>query len=204
MGADLNWEKALEHQRWIYQVVGRHVPTDHTRRLDLWRDFYHECLLEVARSWYKYDPQKGAETTFVYWRCRRAITEAKDMLLSVTAHRAYDLRKDASPKKRALVQRALRCKHLSGVVRERRARCQNRRVEWSLVAPVVDVSSRMDAEVLCSLVRKLPPRERFVIEAHFCRGHTLEEIGKSQGITKERARQIQEKGVNRLVRMWHA
>jgi len=52
-----------------------------------------------------------------------------------------------------------------------------------------------------SLLKKLPKREKAAIKMRFgigCEPHTLDAIGKLFGVTRERARQIEKAGINRL------
>lgn len=51
-----------------------------------------------------------------------------------------------------------------------------------------------DREALWAAIRDLPPRYRWVV-AERARGKTLESIGRYMGISKERARQIESKGI---------
>ncbi|MBQ7152604.1 MAG: RNA polymerase sigma factor RpoD [Clostridia bacterium] len=64
------------------------------------------------------------------------------------------------------------------------------------------VSQAMLREVLARQLRTLTPREEAVIKARFGlvdgRPHTLEEVGREFGITRERIRQIQTKALRKL------
>lgn len=51
-----------------------------------------------------------------------------------------------------------------------------------------------DREALWAAIRDLPPRYRWVV-AERARGKTLESIGRHMGVSKERARQIEQKGI---------
>ena len=65
-----------------------------------------------------------------------------------------------------------------------------------LAAPTLDLMAAVDVE---SLVATLPRRERDVLRRHYIgRGETLQEIGASVGLTRERIRQIKQDGIDRL------
>lgn len=52
-------------------------------------------------------------------------------------------------------------------------------------------------------VRALPDRQKAIIKQHYFEGRTLEDIAQSEGVTKERIRQIEEKGFDALSRSKH-
>jgi RNA polymerase sigma factor (sigma-70 family) len=64
--------------------------------------------------------------------------------------------------------------------------------------------TEQEPEAACdaiALVQTLPPRERRVVERLFAESpETLEHIGESMGVTKERVRQIKEKALERMRR----
>lgn len=49
-------------------------------------------------------------------------------------------------------------------------------------------------------VRALPERQRAIIKQHYFEGRTLEDIAQSEGVSKERIRQIEDKGFDALSR----
>ena len=64
------------------------------------------------------------------------------------------------------------------------------------------VSSKILSEELRKVVESLNPREKKIIEMRFGLidgvTHTLEEVGKEFGITRERVRQIEAKALERM------
>lgn len=65
-----------------------------------------------------------------------------------------------------------------------------------------EVASNQLKEIISKVVDTLPPREAIVIKKRFgldgYEDKTLEEVGKSLGLTKERVRQIENKALERL------
>lgn len=53
-------------------------------------------------------------------------------------------------------------------------------------------------EVIADVLRFADPRERKILDLRFLKGMTLEEVGKVMGITKERVRQLQTRGLQRI------
>jgi RNA polymerase primary sigma factor len=72
----------------------------------------------------------------------------------------------------------------------------------SAASPYDLAESRMERQLLMRGVRQLNPREREIIERRFgldgMASETLEQIGASMGITRERVRQIQQKALSKL------
>jgi RNA polymerase primary sigma factor len=75
-------------------------------------------------------------------------------------------------------------------------------------APAEAVTSLMLREQLTNILSTLPPREVRVLQFRFGlvdgQTHTLEEVGRKLGITRERVRQIEEQALNRLRHPAHA
>ncbi len=54
------------------------------------------------------------------------------------------------------------------------------------------------SEVLADVLRFADPRERKILKLRFLQGMTLEEVGRAMGVTKERVRQLQTRGLQRI------
>jgi len=71
-------------------------------------------------------------------------------------------------------------------------------------APSAITDQEMLREHLAAALRKLPPREAHILELRYGladgEAHTLEEVGKEIGVTRERVRQLEAQALNRLRR----
>ncbi len=73
------------------------------------------------------------------------------------------------------------------------------------VQPDEDRQHRNDLEVVIELLAELPPRERDVINKRFgfgCEVCTLETVGKSHNVTRERARQLEAEAIGKLRKLF--
>jgi RNA polymerase primary sigma factor len=70
------------------------------------------------------------------------------------------------------------------------------------IAPDDEVAATMLQEVIREIVQTLPPREARILQLRYGlmngKPHTLEEVGKKLGVTRERVRQIEAKALRRL------
>lgn len=64
--------------------------------------------------------------------------------------------------------------------------------------PVPDMDAGIYSPAVKLALAELPPRERYVVVSHAVDGLTFEAIGKTIGVTKERVRQIEMRGLMRL------
>jgi RNA polymerase primary sigma factor len=77
--------------------------------------------------------------------------------------------------------------------------------DQNIVEPDEDRQHQGDIEVVTELLTELTPRERDVIKRRFgfgCEEETLEDVGTTHGITRERARQIQRDAIFKLKRLF--
>lgn len=75
----------------------------------------------------------------------------------------------------------------------------------NIVAPDEDCHHKNDLEIVVELLAELPPRERDVIRRRFgfgCEEETLENVGRSHKVTRERARQLQSGAVEKLRKLF--
>lgn len=71
----------------------------------------------------------------------------------------------------------------------------------NIVEPDEDCNHKNDLEVVIELLAKLTPRERDVIRRRFgfgCEEETLESVGRSHRVTRERVRQLQSGAIEKL------
>ncbi|MFY9463402.1 MAG: sigma-70 family RNA polymerase sigma factor [Candidatus Sungiibacteriota bacterium] len=75
-------------------------------------------------------------------------------------------------------------------------------VDEKTISPLQHASRRLLRDQLMSVIRELTPREQKILEMRFGLEdgitHTLEEVGKEFGVTRERIRQIEAKALERI------
>ena len=75
----------------------------------------------------------------------------------------------------------------------------------SVVTPDVNVELKNNKEILNRMLNKLPRREKFILMKRFGINdkdfETLEQLGRRNGVTRERIRQIEEAALKKLKKM---
>lgn len=143
----------------------------------------------MCRAAITFDSSRGAFSTHSYrWMAQeigRALRE--DFTIHIPDYINYKSDDDPKYKSRRVdAARARACKSLP---------CDGRKV----LSP--GDGDTEDAERIAKAMENLPKRTRHVIEQMVLEGRTLKEVGDEMGRTKERVRQLKEKGLMQLRRI---
>lgn len=155
-------------------------------------------LMTAAR---RYDPAKypsGRFSTYAMWWIRNTVLKAlvaEGAIIRVphylfNAAKLMRLERDVPASIKVLV-----AKHQAIVVLNAG---DAHMLSDDIVSPPEGTNVTEDGEALTVAMAGLPARERSVIEARYYRHETLEVVGVTMGISKERVRQIEDRALRRL------
>jgi RNA polymerase primary sigma factor len=170
-------ELILSNQPLVFFIAKKY----HTPGLPL-KDLVQEGNIGLMKATENFDPTKGRFGTYAFWWVKAHILKAieKNWLVHVPSWRQEANRHD----------------------KEDAPLCQIVELEESATAPSEEDDDPFEAasenetkQVVQRMLSELAPRERRIICLRFGIGnggedHTIEEIGRSVGLTRERVRQI--------------
>lgn len=183
-------ELILSNQPLVFFIAKKY----HTPGLPL-MDLVQEGNIGLMRATEDFDPSKGRFGTYAFWWVKAYILKAikKNWLVHVPSWRQEATQDD----------------------KEGTAVCQTVEFEESTMVPLEEDDDPFEAasknetkQVIQRMLGELAPRERRIICLRFGIGnggkdHTIEEIGRSVGLTRERVRQILNKALVKM-RKWEA
>lgn len=183
-------ELILSNQPLVFFIA----KTYHTPGLTF-MDLVQEGNIGLMRATEDFDPSKGRFGTYAFWWIKAYILKAikKNWLVHVPSWRQEATQDD----------------------KEDAALCQMVEFEESTTVPLEEDDDPFEAtsknetkQVIQRMLSKLGPRERRIICLRFGIGnggkdHTIEEIGRSVGLARERVRQILNKALVKM-RKWEA
>jgi len=178
-------ELILPNQPLVFFIAKKY----HTPGLPL-MDLVQEGNIGLIRATEDFDPSKGRFGTYAFWWVKAYILKAikKNWLVHVSSWRQEANRHD----------------------KEDAALCQMVELEESTTVlseedddPFEAASKNETKQVIQRMLSELAPRERRIICLRFGIGnggkdHTIEEIGRSVGLTRERVRQILSKALVKM------
>lgn len=171
------WDLVLSVYPMIWDFAQHCLPLNNERNIDVREMFVQQCVLAVYRGAELYDG-RAKFTTYAYWWMRSswARFRSKEMQSLVRERTNFG----ETQRENGELTRQLETIAAYDPRREERDRVEWTESEWQ------------------DVLRVLPGRDREIISLRFRRGLTLDQAGEVIGVTRERARQIESRALERL------
>jgi RNA polymerase primary sigma factor len=155
-------------------------------------DLFQEGMFGLMRAAETYDPERGAFSTYAYQWIRQHVTRAasdKARVVRIPVHKLDSMRR-CGERPRGAVSLDAPLGDDSEMTRLDRLSADTE--------PDSDYCPRLDRQRIAALLDSLPERDRDILRGRFWRNETLLEVGEPWGITRERARQLQNQALQTL------
>lgn len=174
------------HIGLVYRMLERRP--DWQRRLVTRDDAAQEGFLGLMRAAQLYDATVGVE--FTTYACVAILNRMKRAALTAGIVRVPET--DSEVARQAMTRR---CVSLAG--REEDGNPWDVTC-WRSPDPAKDAEDAEGCDLLAGMLRTLPARDAQVIRLYWLDDLTLDEVGRKLGITRERVRQIADRGLQKL------
>jgi RNA polymerase nonessential primary-like sigma factor len=166
---------------WVAKKVRR---LSRLARLLPWEDARQAAMLGLVQASRRYDPARCPRFAgFACWAIRAAVQEAARRAVAVTVP--------------AQVVQGTVSRLRSDALQAAAAACRGSLTLADCTPLPAPAAGPRPEEELGPLLEGLPPRPRQVVQRRL-EGHTLREVGRELGVTRERARQIEVSALSRL------
>jgi RNA polymerase sigma-B factor len=193
-------KRACELLVLMYEFWARKLATDYARTHRILgvlvvEELLQECRLALLTAAQRWDPKRGAFTTYARWWLLSAMEREDNSGTSGISVPANAHRK---PGTRELALNAHQVLSLDVPIGEVGDTTFMDQLERPSDEPEFEAE---DLDALPGLVARLPEPQRFAIERYYFGQKTLEEVGLERGVTKARVGQLVQAGVASLKRM---